>query len=573
MQEALTTIITDPQRYKRLKLLPLHLRGYLLAGALLVLLGGCYYYEDEDDGGAGTEPPPVLVSIAVSPDGGSLAAGMARQFAVTGAYDDGFRLDITYEAAWRSSDPRIATVSATGLVRAVSTGSALITATVGGFTDSAVLAVSSVALVSIDISPLSTIVKQGHTRQFVARGNYADQSTADITLSVAWSSSNSIAARISTAEGSQGLVSGLIWSDTPVTISATFAGVLGATPLRVTEPGWHGVGTLLSRREGHTATLLSDGRVLIAGGRGEQGVPVLSSEVFDASTGLSTYTAGGLNRDRHGHTATPLPDGRVLLVGSGNGSSQDAPEIYDPTSGQWSLTGKPGTDRTGHAATLLANGRVLIVGGSSASARCIASAELYDPATGQWMVTGSLTRGRCQPSATVLGDGRVVVFGGTNDQSIAQNTAEIYDPATGSWTNGGALDHPRYGHSATLLPHGALLFAGGTDGNTQVAASALFEPTLGHEFIGGNLPTPRVGHTATLLPDGQVLLAGGLDQNATPVRATELFDFPDASQRWSSPGDLAQGRVGHATAQLPDGTVIVTGGLGAGMVLDSIEAY
>jgi hypothetical protein len=549
---------------------PLQLRGCLLAGALLVLLGGCYYYEDEDGGVPNT--PLILASITVSPDGGTLAAGMAQQFTVTGAYDNGFRADITY-ATWRSSDTRIATVSATGLVRAVASGSAFITATVDGIADSAAFTVSSVALVSIDISPLSTIVKQGHRRQFAARGNYANQSTADITLSVTWSSSDSVAAKISNAEGSQGLASGLAWSDTPVTVSAAFGGVSGSTSLRVTTPGWHGAGTLQSRREGHTATLLRDGKVLIAGGRGDLGMPVLPSEVFDASTGLSTYTANGLHLGRYGHTATLLHDGRVLLVGSGDGSPQDAPVIYDPASGQWTLTSKPGTDRTGHTATLLANGKVLIVGGSSASARCISSAELYDPANGQWMATGNLARGRCLPSATLLGDGSVLVFGGTDDQSIAHNTAEIYKPATGLWTNGGTMNKPRYGHSATLLPNGMVLLAGGTDGMSPVAASALYLPNLGHEGIAGTLPTPRVGHTATLLPDGQVLLAGGLDQNSTTVRSTELFDFHLINNHWSSPGALEQGRVGHATAQLPDGTVIITGGLGAAMILDSIEAY
>jgi hypothetical protein len=118
-----------------------------------------------------------------------------------------------------------------------------------------------------------------------------------------------------------------------------------------------------------------------------------------------------------------------------------------------------------------------------------------------------------------------------------------------------------------------VLIAGGSDGAGPIANSALFEPNLGREFVAGNLSTPRTNHTATLLPDGQVLLAGGVDPGSMAVRSTELYAGVGTTGAWLNPGNLGEGRVGHAATLLPDGTLIVTGGVESGLVLNSIEAY
>ena len=555
---------------------------FLFLAAALGLLGACnYYYDDEDDDSLDSGPPPVLVSIAVNAGGGLINAGLTQQFTVIATYDvkstkgvqNRFQVDEASHAAWSSSDSRIATVSSTGLVMAVSPGSTTISVTFGGKADSAAFSVSSVPLVSIALTPRSASLKQGHTRQFSALGTYADMTTGDITLAANWSSSDTSSVTISNAVESKALASGLGQSAQAAAIAATFNGISGSASLTLTAPGWRSAGVLLSPREGHAATLLANGKVLIAGGRGASGQPVLASELFDPATGLSTYTTGGLNFGRYRHTATLLPDGKVLLVGSIDGNFQDAPELYDPATGTWALVNKPGANRTGHAATLLANGKVLIVGGTTASTRCTASAELYDPATGQWTDTGNLIRGRCLPSATLLEDGHVFVFGGLDANSAALAYAEDYVPATGRWENGGTLNSARYGHSATLLANGMILLAGGSEGTKLVADSALFRPYVGGEFVAGRLSTPRTNHTATLLPDGQVLLVGGADAGSMAVRSSELYKGVGTSGVWPNPGNLGQGRVGHAATLLPDGTLIVTGGMESGLVLNSIEAY
>jgi hypothetical protein len=135
---------------------------FLLLVAALVLMGGCNYdYDDEDDDGVDSGPPPVLVSIAVTSGGGLINAGLTQQFTVIGTYDvvgtkrvqSSFQVDESRRAAWSSSDSRIATVSSTGLVMALSPGGTTISATLDGKTGSAAFSVSSVPLVSIAVTP------------------------------------------------------------------------------------------------------------------------------------------------------------------------------------------------------------------------------------------------------------------------------------------------------------------------------------------------------------------------------------------------------------------------------------
>ncbi len=187
---------------------------------------------------------------------------------------------------------------------------------------------------------------------------------------------------------------------------------------------------------------------------------------------------GSLTTTRQFHTATLLPNGKVLVAGGWNYPGYTnylaSAELYDPATGTWTATGSMAAARTNHTATLLPTGQVLVAGGI-ASAGTLASAELYDPATGTWTTTGSLTTARWSHTATLLPNGKVLVAGGGYGDS-----AELYDPATGSWTATGSLAQTRQSHTATLLPNGMVLVAGGYSYPTgDVASAELYDPASG----------------------------------------------------------------------------------------------
>ena len=152
-------------------------------------------------------------------------------------------------------------------------------------------------------------------------------------------------------------------------------------------------GNLVTARFFHTATLLPNGKVLVAGGL-HDGSTLASAELYDPASGTWTAT-GSLATARDHHTATLLPNGKVLVAGGFDGSvALASAELYDPASGTWTATGSLATARYGHTATLLPNGKVLVAGGLTDSGS-LASAELYDPASGTWTATGSLATARC----------------------------------------------------------------------------------------------------------------------------------------------------------------------------------
>ena len=178
-----------------------------------------------------------------------------------------------------------------------------------------------------------------------------------------------------------------------------------------------------------------------------------------------------LNTGRYAHTATLLPNGTILVAGGQdrNHTTSTSAELYDPVSKTWTTTGNLNTERQSHTATLLPNGTVLVTGGTDSSfPRPTSSAELYDPASGTWTITGSLNAARVAHTATLLSNGMVLVAGGVRDVN-AFASAELYNPATGTWTFTGSLNTGRYFHTATLLPNGMVLVAAGE--STQSNAS------------------------------------------------------------------------------------------------------
>jgi hypothetical protein len=333
-------------------------------------------------------------------------------------------------------------------------------------------------------------------------------------------------------------------------------------------------GSLGTARYDHTATLLPNGKVLVAGGTDNSFHAVTSAELYNPASGTWMAT-GSMNSSGSVATATLLANGKVLVTEyNGNGVPASA-ELYDPTSGTWTVTGSLATTRRLNTATLLLNGKVLVTGGYG-STGSLATAELYDPASGTWTATGSLATPRVRHITTLLPNGKVLVEGGSNDSNTSLASAELYDPASGTWTATGSLANARNNHTATLLPNGKVLVAGGYNGSSLVfASSELYDPASGTWTATGDLLTVRGLPTATLLPNGQVLVAGGFDGSGVSTTSAELYD--PASGTWMATGSLVTSRGRHTATLLPNDKVLIAAGYhnegDHGMALASAELY
>jgi hypothetical protein len=275
---------------------------------------------------------------------------------------------------------------------------------------------------------------------------------------------------------------------------------------------------------------------------------------------------------RQGHTATALPDGRVLIAGGSTAVSFGATataELYDPFTGTFFPAAAMSIARQGHTATLLPNGKVLIAGGSPAGTP-VASAELFDPATNTFSLTGSMDHDRAGHTATLLPTGLVLVTGGwSNLAGGITFSTELYNPATGTfilqqqsqwlWTN-------RELHVATLLPNGKVLITGGlTSGLTPTQKAEVYDPSIGSFSPAANdMSTPRVSHavTPTNLPNGAVMILGGQKSFSHDELATvELFD-PGTASFSMAPAAMQLARSALTATLLSDSRVLVAGGLG-----------
>lgn len=381
-----------------------------------------------------------------------------------------------------------------------------------------------------------------------------------------------------------------VW--TVLVLSLFFAPIAGAAG------GFVKTSPMSMPRIGHTATLLPNGKVLIAGGDRNTTTDFSQShdltnsvELFDPSSGTWKST-GSMNVPRVFHTATLLRNGKVLIAGGcGDTETFTGAELYNPSDGTWAATGSMNVARIYHTATLMPDGKVLVAGGCKVSSTDPPGikefynlfntnlfspyAELYDPSNETWTMTGSMGIGRIYHTATLLPDGRVLMAGGSSvypPWGGIFSGAELYNPSDGTWKPTGAMTVPRTFHTATLLSDGRVLVAGGFGTNGVLSSAELYDPATGKWTATGPLKTSRARHVAALLADGKVLAAGGgKSRSLNAVSDAELYD--PAAGKWTGCGSLRTGRIQPTATLLADGRVLIAGGRRVNYELANMLVY
>ena len=384
------------------------------------------------------------------------------------------------------------------------------------------------------------------------------------------------------------------WSDTSITVPVPSGATTGPVVVTVDGLATNSVSFVVLAPSGlntsrywHNAILLNNGKVLIAGGincpTSGTCAYLNSAELYDPATGAFS-TTGSMSTARSA-PAVLLSNGKVLIAGgstcdsSGNCSSLSSVELYDPSSGAFSNAGNMNSSRQEQTLTLLQNGQVLIAGGRTClgtSCRALNTAEIYDPVSGSFADTTSLNFARFDAAAVALSSGQVLIVGGFDGTNFPA-AAELYDPSAGTFTTTGTLNTPRSQISATLLNEGKVLVVdGSTCGQPGCPTNSveLYDPTTGTFSYTAATNTPRMAHTATLLTNGEALVAGGYSvcsPACTADSTTELYN--PSSGTFNPGGSLSAARAEQSATLLPNGNVLIAGGINAGITLSSEDIY
>jgi hypothetical protein len=495
---------------------------------LLVLIGSVCLLNACGGSSGSTPPPPVAIHFLVSAPAAA-NVGTVVNFTVT-AIDSADSLATSYSGTVRftSTDGHAALPASSTLVGGMGMFSATLE-TVGSQTITATDTVKTM----ITGATNSISVTEGATHLSVTAPSSAVPGTAfNFTVSALDGSNNPVASYAGTVHfistdgqavlpsnsaltNGTGAFSATLKTIGPQTVTATDSTTtsITGTSNSIQVSRFTATGSMGSPRESHTATLLRDGKVLIAGGDDGK-VSLATVELFDPGNGSFT-TTGSMETERHLHTATLLSDGKVLIAGGDDGKvSLATAELFDSGSGSFTATGSLISARKIHTATLLNDGRVLIAGGDNGTTS-LDTAELFDPTNGSFASTGNMTIARSGHTATLLKDGKVLIAG-------PSQTPELYDPSSGSFSATGSMtpviSPSRYFDTATLLNDGTVLVSGGeyfVSGcyaplPIATATAELFDPTTGSFTATGNMTAMRSSHTATLLTNGEVLVTGGI---------------------------------------------------------------
>jgi hypothetical protein len=566
-----------PRTIGRTRLLPkMRFRSKAIALAFAAVMGlwGCGGGSAPASSSSPTSTASSSISVTVTPSFATVLRDATQTFTA--------KLTGTTNTAvtWRVEESSGGTIDSAGVYTPPQNGAGTfhVIATSQANPASMGFAAVTVPTPQITIDPVAVTLPPGGTRTFAATVSGLTNTAVNFTIQEsAGGLINS--AGLYTAPNAVGFYQVVASSieATTVTTSATVTVTTSSSRFAPT-------GNLNEARGLHTATLLPNNKVLVAYGSNSSSytiatgyVGLSSIEVYDPGTGRFTEIVGEDGVGIFGHTATLLLNGKVLLAGGfvnsvweyGGSASSNGANLYDSTTGAFSGTGNMTAARGGHTATLLANGKVLIAGGADQgpTGTGLASAELYDPNTGAFTQTGNMAVARFQHTATLMQNGKVLIVGGAlTSTSNPVATAEVYDPATGMFTMTGAMATAREQHTATLLADGRVLIAGGTTSTGATAAVEVYDPSTGTFSVTGSMAAARTFHTATLLPSGNVLVAGGGDENST----AEVYD--PATGFFSITGGMEIGRSGHTATLLPNGSVLVAGG-GIFAGLPSAELY
>ena len=319
------------------------------------------------------------------------------------------------------------------------------------------------------------------------------------------------------------------------------------------DPTWASLKSMYYSRDGHTATVMADGRIFVVGGT----IGASTAEIYDPTNNSWTLTSSPTHA-RNNHAAVLLQDGRILVAGGGNVIA----EIFNPATVSWTPT-NPMSNSTGKSAAVrLQDGRVLVVSG--------ADPEIYNPGTNSWSSAGTHVGGnRFHPVISPLQDGRVLLSGGGSNLPGDAN-AEVYNPGTNSWTAVADMNQGRKYHTSTLLQDGRVLVTSGDYGapNAEIYNPATNSWSFTSEWkVDANDAATRQYHAAVLMDDGKVIVAGG----GTSANA-KIYD--PAADQWSSVLPLATNRQYQEMVKLQDGRIVVLGGVNASFVsMNSVEVY
>ncbi len=415
-------------------------------------------------------------------------------------------------------------------------------------------------------APAKGALNRPYTNVFVA---------IDGLLPLTWSAAGVLPPGLDFTDG--GTLSGTptVIGQFAITLMVQDAGGQSAIPrdasIDILSHGFSPTGPMATPRTLHTATMLVDGRVLVAGGfDGASGSS--TAEFYDPAGGVFIFAAD-LTLGRYDHSATLLDNGSVLLAG-GLSDPVAAPiataQLFLPASGGFTTTGALVIARHSHTATLLDDGTVLITGGVGSTAAPLRSAEIYDPSTGRFVAVGTMTVARAGHTATVLNTGEVLIVGGFEDvEGTALQSAEIYDPARRRFTATGSMNDARAHQAAALLSNGEVLVAGGIADNATASAET-YDSATGTFSLVGNMRTAHSAPKAALLSDGGVLVTGAGDDQSHLIADAEVYDALSAT--FLPTGSMTTARDGHTATLLENGQVLVTGGSN-GAVLATAELY